>query len=186
MTDEAIVALYFARNEKAIEESKIKYSQYLLSIAQRILCQIEDAKECENSTYFQAWRSIPPSRPTYLGAYLGKIIRNFALQALRKVTAARRGGKTTPLPIDELSFCLADGISADDALNTKLLADCLNRFLLTLSKTDRHIFVLRYWYCKEIAEIGEIFSYKESRVKMKLLRARQKLLAHLQKEGFTQ
>ena len=186
MTDEAIVALYFARDEQAIQESKNKYSRFLLSIAERILHRTEDAEECENSTYYQAWRTIPPNQPRQLGAYLGKIIRNYALQNLRANNADRRGGGAVSASLNELDFCLPDTHSVEEALDAALLAEALNRFLLTLSKSTRQIFVLRYWYCMEIREISDIFSYKESRVKMILLRTRQKLLAYLEKEGFPQ
>jgi len=48
MTDERIIALYFERNEDAIQETKNKYSRYLLSVAQSIVSNREDAEECEN------------------------------------------------------------------------------------------------------------------------------------------
>ena len=186
MTDEAIVALYFERNEQAIEESAKKYSQFLLSIAENILRRREDAEECENSTYFQAWNSIPPQKPRYLGAFLGKITRNLALQVLRRQRSAQRGEGIQTISLDELAFCLPDAFAHEDALDAARLAALLNRFLMMLQKTERHIFVLRYWYCMEIKKIAEIFAYKESRVKMLLLRTRQKLLAYLEKEGFPQ
>ena len=186
MTDEAIVALYFSRNERAIQESSNKYSRFLLSIAENILRRREDAEECENSTYLQAWNSIPPQKPDRLGAYLGKITRNLALQTLRMQNAERRGGKEATISLDELALCLPDTDSTEEAFDAALLAEALNRFLMTLGKTARQIFVLRYWYCMAIGEIAKIFSCKESRIKMSLLRSRQKLLAYLEKEGFEQ
>ena len=74
MTDERIIALYFERNEDAIQETKNKYSRYLISVAQNIVSSREDAEECENSTYFATWNSIPPNRPRSLSAYLFKIV----------------------------------------------------------------------------------------------------------------
>ena len=37
MTDENIVALYWDRNEQALDETKAKYEHYLLKIAHNVL-----------------------------------------------------------------------------------------------------------------------------------------------------
>ncbi|MBS6510654.1 MAG: RNA polymerase subunit sigma-70, partial [Clostridiales bacterium] len=63
MTDEQILAAYLKRDEQAICESNAKYGSYCLAIAQRILQNQEDAKECVNDTWLRAWRAIPPERP---------------------------------------------------------------------------------------------------------------------------
>ena len=55
--------------------------------------------------------------------------------------------------------------------------------MATLPQDRRQVFVCRYWYCESIAEIAQRFSWSESKVKMTLLRTREKLKLHLQKEG---
>ena len=45
MRDEEIIELYFNRNERAIEETDIKYGNYLTSIAGNILKCTEDVEE---------------------------------------------------------------------------------------------------------------------------------------------
>ena len=79
MRDKEIVGLYWRRSERAIEESRRKYGAFCRSIAFRILHNREDSEECENDTYLRSWNAIPPSRPKLLGAFLGKITRNLAL-----------------------------------------------------------------------------------------------------------
>ena len=49
-SDDAIVALYWARDEKAIKETDAKYGIYLLAIALRILRDEQDGEECINDT----------------------------------------------------------------------------------------------------------------------------------------
>lgn len=44
MTDENIVALYWDRNEQALDETKAKYEHYLLKIAHNVLADYEDSK----------------------------------------------------------------------------------------------------------------------------------------------
>ena len=55
LDDESIIALYWTRDEKAIEETDFKYKAYLFSIAYRVLRDKQDAEECLNDTYLGAW-----------------------------------------------------------------------------------------------------------------------------------
>lgn len=59
-----------------------------------------------------------------------------------------------------------------------VLADVFNRFLASLSKDKRVIFMRRYWYLSPISEIAEDYSISESKVKMFLLRSRKALKQH--------
>ena len=54
MDDSQIVALYWARQETAVSETKKKYGRYLFSIANHILSQNEDSEECVNDTLLGA------------------------------------------------------------------------------------------------------------------------------------
>ena len=46
MEDAEIVALYWARNEDAITQTKAKYGAYLNRVANNILADLEDAFHC--------------------------------------------------------------------------------------------------------------------------------------------
>ncbi len=59
--DEAIVELYWERDERAIEETDRKYGAYLMTVAYRILQSHEDSEECLNDTYLKTWNAIPKS-----------------------------------------------------------------------------------------------------------------------------
>lgn len=183
MTDEQIVALYFERNEEAIRQTKIKYSRYLLSVAENILPTREDAEECENSTYLAAWNSIPPHKPKTLSTYLGKIIRHLAIKAKRAQKADKRGGGEASLSFDELSECIPASFSMEDSITDDQLATIISAFLRTLPETERRLFICRYFHCDSIAVLSETFGMKESRVKTTLMRTRGKLAAHLTEKG---
>ena len=60
MDDLTIIELYFARNEKAIEETDKKYGKLCFSVANNILFNDEDSEECVNDTYLSVWNKIPP------------------------------------------------------------------------------------------------------------------------------
>ena len=76
MEDKQILDLYWARAETAISETAKKYGRYCHSIAFNILHSHEDSEECVNDTFFNAWRIMPPQRPSKFAAFLGTITRH--------------------------------------------------------------------------------------------------------------
>lgn len=182
MEDIKLLELYESRNEEAITYTKAKYGVYCLSIAMRILQNREDAMECENDTYLKAWNTIPPKKPAPLSAYLGAITRNLSLDRLRKKNALKRS-ELVWVSFEELEECIPSGKSIQEELEAKELADYLSAFLNKLSWDERNVFLNRYWYFLSIKEISEKYGFTQSKVKMMLLRTRDKLSAYLSKEG---
>ena len=80
MHDSQIVALFFDRDQRAIEETAAKYGNYCYSIVHHILQNREDAEEAVSDTYFALWASIPPHKPAVLRTFVGKIARRTALK----------------------------------------------------------------------------------------------------------
>ena len=73
MEDHAIVALYWARDERALTETAAKFGAYCRKIAMNLLASPPDAEEVENDTWLAAWDSMPENRPARLAPYLGRI-----------------------------------------------------------------------------------------------------------------
>ena len=90
MDDGKIVDLYWARDEKAITESQRKYGRMLSSLSYSLLSSYEDAEECVNDTYLDAWNAMPEARPEFLGAFLSKITRRISIDRFR--AKHREGG----------------------------------------------------------------------------------------------
>ena len=185
MTDQEIVALFWARSEKAIAETERQYGRYCRSIAASILHNDEDAEEIVNDTCLKAWNSIPPQRPDPLRAFLGRITRQLALNRLEHDTAEKRGGGQSTLALEELSECLPSGDETDNIPDRAALADSLDRFLRSLTDEDRRLFMRRYWYMIPVTDLAREMRCGESRVKSRLMRLREKLRAHLEKEDYT-
>ena len=57
MEDCDIIRLYWAREERALEETHRKYGSYCWTIAHNILRNREDSDECVNDTYLRAWNA---------------------------------------------------------------------------------------------------------------------------------
>ncbi len=183
MEDREIVALYFERNENAIEASEKKYGKYCFFIAHNILGNKEDSEECVNDTYIKAWNSIPPHRPEKLSTFLGKITKNLAFDILDKKSAKKRGSNTFSLVLEELHECIPSPSSAENEVDKLQLIENLNCFLKTLSVENRKIFLQRYWYMMPVKKIAKENDFTESKVKMSLMRTRENLRIFLEKEG---
>lgn len=184
MDDNRIVELYWNRSENAITETAKKYGSYLNSISYNILINREDAQECVNDTYHDAWNSMPPHSPSILSTFLGKITRRISIDRWRKLNADKRGGGELPLVLDELEDCVSGSGSVEDELERQELAKLFNDFLNTLPATERRVFLCRYWYMDSIQTIAQQFGFSQSKVASMLHRTRAKLRALLEKEGY--
>ena len=182
MDDKRIVDLYWERSESAIEESQRKYGKYCYSIAYHILYNEQDSEECVNDTYLRAWNAIPPHRPEKLSAFLGKITRNLALNRHKQSKAQKRGEGKTEQALEELEYCLFDG-GEGDVSDEIAVKDALNAFLRSLPEENMVIFMRRYWYFHSVEEIASDLGLGISKVKVTLMRLRDKLKDFLEKEG---
>lgn len=185
MDDSAILRLYLARDEAALDETARKYGAYCAAIARNILGSPEDTEECVNDTWLRAWNAIPPKRPGKLSLFLGTITRNLALDRWKKRHTVKRGGGEMTVALDELAECVPAAVSTEDVVEAAELERLLNVFLRTLSRRDCDIFLRRYWYVEEYGEIANRFGMNLNTVKTSLFRTRAKLKGYLEKEGIT-
>lgn len=183
MDDAHIVDLFWARSEDAISETSAKYGDYCHSIAYSILADNEDAAESVNDTYFDAWNTMPPHRPTMLSTFLGKITRRIAIDKWRGRTAEKRGGCEITLALDELSECIPSRCSVEDEIELADLVKVIDNFVMSLPLMQRRVFICRYWYLDSVSTIAKQFGFSQSKVKMMLHRQRSKLLTTLEKEA---
>ena len=183
MEDKQIIELYNERSEAAISETAKKYGKYCYTIAYHILDNEQDSEECVNDTYLKTWETIPPQYPNKLSAFLGKITRNLALNRYRYYIREKRGKNQVVLALGELQECISDSNKVEQTIEEKYLIEVLNRFLYDLPVEKRMIFLRRYWYLSSIQEIAKDYEMSESKVKMTLLRVRNKLKQVLEKEG---
>lgn len=183
LEDERILALYWARDAAAIQETDVKYGARLHGLSRRLLPVREDAEERVNDTYLGAWNAIPPARPAHFFAFLAKLCRNLACNRLDWLNAAKRRADVVSLT-DELAACVpgADG-GREQALRE--LGGLLSDFLRGLPQESRLFFLRRYWFMDSVKEIAERYAVGESRVKTSLFRTRRRLREYLEKEGIS-
>ena len=185
MEDGKIIDLYLARDESAIRETAAKYGARLRAIAFAILESCESAEECENDTYLEAWRRIPPNEPRgYLFEYLGRITRHLAIDECRRMKSEKRRAEYCELT-QEMAECLPGGEDVESRLEAEALSGIITDFLLGCPKEQRAVFIRRYWFFESIEEIGRCFGFSQSKVKSMLYRMREALKVRLEKEGYT-
>ncbi len=181
MEDGAIVELYWRRDAGAVAETREKYGALLRALAGRFVSP-EDAEECEADAYLRAWEAIPPERPASLRAYLAKIVRNLAIDRLRRQGADKRGGGEARAVLEELDAVAPD--SAFGEASAKELGRAVSAFIRTLPRRDGDIFIRRCFYAEPVGDIARRFSVTPNAVSVCLARTRKKLSVYLKKEGF--
>lgn len=184
MEDGEIVTLYWQRDQTAIQETQRSYGRYLAKIAYNILSNREDGDEIVNDTCLKAWNSIPPNRPDSLSAYLGKITRRLAIDALRARGREKRMAGAYAVSLSELEECVPGGVGAEEHLELSFLAQTINAYLRTLTSQARNLFIGRYFYMDSLKEAAACCGMSESKAKSVLYRVRLGLKAYLTQEGF--
>ena len=183
LEDSKIIDLFFERSEQAIEELDRKYGSAVKKTAANILNDRLDAEECVNDTYLRVWNSIPPQRPDSLVGYVCRISRNLAVNRYHANKAEKRNSEYD-LVLDEMEEFIPSGMCVETEYEAKELASAINRFLSTLSRDDRVLFVRRYWYSDSVADLAVMLGSSANRISVRLFRIREKLRKALMKEGF--
>lgn len=184
MEDGAIIELYWQRSERAIEETRAKYGAYCYQIAFNLLRSPEDAEETVSDTYHAAWNAMPPERPGSLRAWLGRVARNLSLGRWNREHRMKRDAGLTEL-LGELTDCLPAPDTPERSLEAKELRDAIDRWLGSLGRTDRVLFLRRYWYGLSLQELAKERALSPAKLAQKMLRLRQSLRKALEKEGIS-
>ena len=181
MEDKKIVDMYWARDEEAITQTSVKYGGMMHATSKSIVGSHEDAEECVNDAYLAAWNSMPENRPTYLGGYMARIIRNISLNRYDRNHAAKRQG--VQVVFEELEGCLTDYNTPEEEYEQGCLKEVLDNFLESLDEQKRVIFLRRYFYTDSIAEIAQRMQMSEGKIKSILFRLRGQLAETLKEAG---
>ena len=178
LEDDAIIGLYFSRDESAIQETDKAYGRELFQLSWRILSNWEDAEENRSDTYLSAWNAMPPARPRRLAAFLHRICRNHALNRLDRRKAKRRNVQVVELT-KELSNCIPGG-NVEEEVDARELGKVLSEFMRQLSEEELFILTTRCFYMERIREISRELGYSEGQVRTTLYRLRLKLKEYLE------
>ena len=185
VSDEKIIALYWARDEKAIEETDVKYRRYLYSVAYNIVRDRLDCEECLNDTYLGAWNAIPPARPRVLKAFLTTIGRRMAIKRYHSKLRKKDIPSEMTVSLSELeAFIAGDGDVSTD-FDAQRLGRVISGFVYSLSRRRRFIFMSRYYAADPIDTIAQDLHLSRSTVNKELAAIRSALKEKLESEGYS-
>ena len=114
-----------------------------------------------------------------LGAWLGRVVRNKALNRLRAL------GGELPLEEDWLALEPDRRPGPAEAVEQAERAELIRALLNGLPPQDRAIFLRHYYYGQTAADIGAALAMPPSTVKVRLHRGRRKLKELLMERGYS-
>ena len=180
MTDRELIALYQARDPRAVEETRAQYGAYCAAIARRLLADGRDVEECLSDCALAVWNAIPPAEPAHFQGWLGAIVRHRAL-AIGKANGRR------PPTVDESALELAASLPAADTPHGRAeaaeLGRAISRFLRGQKGPVRVVFLRRYWYADSVEQAAAHMGWSVSKTKTVLYRTRNRLRDFLEQEG---
>lgn len=184
MDDAKIVALYWERDQAAIEETDFKYRKYLLTVAYNMLHSAPDSEECLNDTYLGAWNAIPPARPRAFKAFLTTIAHRIAIKRYHHTRRGRMVPSEMTVSLSELEDFIAEDGDPTQDFDSARLGRVISLFVRSLSERRRFIFMSRYYMSEPIDEIARDLSVSRSTVNKELAAIRASLKEKLENEGY--
>ncbi len=185
MDDERIIALFWERDEKAIEETDFKYKNYLFCIAYNALRNQLDCEECLNDTYLGAWNAIPPSKPSVLKAFLTVIMRRVTIKRYHSNTRRKEIPSELTVSLSELEDFIASDGDVDAEFDLDRLGRVISDFVRSLSERRQFIFMSRYYVSDSIDTIARDLRLSRSTVNKELAAIRNALKEKLESEGYS-
>jgi len=181
--DSQITEMLCLRNEKALDLLRDAYGSLCYTLAFRLLGNHQDAEECVNDALLAVWNSSAPVRADTLRGYLVALVRRTAIDRFKAQNAQKRCGTQFASALDELADMLPSDEQVEQQIEQRELTEAITAFLRTLPQDTMRIFMQRYYLSQSVQEIAENNNMGKSAVKMSLMRTRNKLKDHLEKEG---
>ena len=179
--DEQIIELYWQRNENAIQETDKKYGQFLFRIAYNILHDRLDCEECQNDTYLDVWKAIPPTRPTVFPAFITKIMRRIALDRYKEKTAKRRIPSEYIVSMEDIKDTLHSNETVDSEYAAEELGKIISDYVRSLTDRQRYIFIDRFYLAEPVETIAADLSISVSTIYREIENIKQGLKTYLER-----
>lgn len=180
MTDEKMILKIKNQDFSGMNHLINKYTNYFHTIifntAKGYLTK-EDIEELVSDCFIKIW-SISKEiqiKKDDLKSYFAVMARNMTKNKLKTK-------KIVYLPLNE--DCISLNVDIENNFEIKEIKKEVNDIIFNFKKTDKQIFILRYFYFKKIHEIGALLNINNKTVETKLLRGREKIKKLLEKRGY--
>ena len=163
----------------ALEEAMDRHMAFACGLAGSVLRGYpRDAEEVVSDAFLALWEHAGQIQPGRLRPWLGRVVRNKALNRLRAL------GGELPLEDDMLALTPDEAPGPAELLEQEQRRELVRALLDELSPQDRAIFLRHYYYGQTTAEIGGALAMNPSTVKVRLHRGRKKLKELLSERGY--
>ena len=174
--DEALVRACLQGNDSSFEQLVDRYQDLLFSIALRMLGDYEDARDCVQNTFINAYRrleSFDPHRKFF--SWLYRIMINDCINQLKQ--------RKPYVPLDPAFVSSEKG--PETRYEEHRLREGIQAALLELTPEHREVVVLRHIAGFSYREIESLVGVPEKTVKSRLFTARRQLSTILPSRGVT-
>lgn len=155
-----------------------KYKTMVFTLALKMLKSREEAEEISQDTFIKAYKNIDKFKgDSKFSTWLYKIAYRTCLDSIKKNGKKYQTGTIDEITINQIKS--TDGIL--ETIERKERAVIINKCLIELPEDERSIIWLFYFEELSLKEIIEITELSEANVKVKLHRARKRLLAIVEK-----
>ena len=163
-----------------LEEIINQYTNYLYTTITNMSygnLSAEDIEEIISDTFFIFWKNKEKfDTNKKLNLYLAGIAKNLIKSKYRKIHITNN--------IEDYENILIDTYDAsynyEQIERNRIIEESLNN----MSKEDKDMFVLYYYFSKSIKEISKDLNCSEFKIKSRLFRIRKKLKANLERGGY--
>ena len=155
-----------------------KYKDMVFTLAIKMVKNREVAEEVSQDAFLKAYKYLPKFKgDSKFSTWLYKIAYNTSLDAIKKNSNQYNNVAIDEITVNYISSIetILDGIEREE--RATIINDCLEQ----LAEDEKAILVFFYFKELSLKEIVEITSMSEANVKVKLHRARKKLLSIVKK-----
>jgi RNA polymerase sigma-70 factor (ECF subfamily) len=150
-----------------------RYKDKTFNLAYRICCSREEAEEISQDSFLKAYRALGSfKRKSSFSTWFYRIVYNTAISYVR-------AKKKEILSLEDFPADATDFIgtcSSEEAAETEYRKSLINFAFQKISEEDRSLITLHYYEEMSTDEISEVTGTSKSNVKVKLFRARQRML----------
>ena len=183
MDQKRIIKLLFDRDESALAIIQTELGNLIKSIAYNLFRSDGVAEECLNDTLMDIWNTIPPENPPSLSSYACMIVRRRAIDRIRRENSQKRSrpeGSGYTDVYEELA--ILDDVAAQ-VTDRMELSRLISEFLREQPRTNREIFISRYYDFESLDSIAARMHVSKNSVNTRLSRMKVALKEHLEKGG---
>jgi len=172
-----LIELSMQNDDKAFRQIVENYQSMIYSLAFRLLCNEEEAKDTVQETFIRVWINLAKYQTDKtFSTWLYKIATNLCLDKLKSSKHFYQNGN-----IDETLNNLIASENVEQTIINSELGNIIHRLTNELTPKQKVVFTLRYLEGLEVDEIVQITGMTPGKIKSNLFLARQTIRIKLEK-----